>query len=354
MKNLFTSLLFACALCAFAQNLQESIKLTEQAAIAHGKEHNVVHPIEFWGVKYKKPLKTSLHLHSTTSDGRYSPQKVVELYATAGYDVVELSDHSKTNAMSKLDAKGMVLLSGMEMHPKIKRGNTWHLLAVNVPEDFPVQDKKTDQEAVDAAIAAGGLVFAAHPYWGGFNAADCLNLKGISGIEVFNTACQQEGKGCSETIWDEMLDGYSKRRITNAIAVDDMHNGFNNNWCDIFGGWIMVMSKKRTREGVVDALKNGRWYSTQGPQFTRLSRNGDIIEAEFTPCVKAWGIGVKFNSKFFGPDVVKGEKTITSLRWDLSKIRKAWKSLDWQYVRIKITDEQGRSAWSNPISMDGE
>ncbi len=352
MKKQFIFILFA-AVAIFAVPSQDVPRLTRQAAVDHAKEHSVVQPMDFWGKKYKRPLKTSLHLHSRTSDGRYTPQEVVDLYATAGYDVIELTDHSKTNAMSKLDAKGTILLSGMEMHPKIKRGNTWHLLAVNVPEDFPVQDKKTDQEAVDAAIAAGGLVFVAHPYWGSFNAKDVLSLKGITGLEVFNTACEREGKGYSETIWDETLDGMSKRRMTYATAVDDMHHGFHgDNWCDIFGGWIMVMAEKRTKEAVVDALKNGRWYSTQGPQFTRLHREGDIIEAEFTPCVKAWGIGSKFNCKFFGPDPTKGEKTITKMRWDLSKIRAAWKSLDWQYVRIKITDEQGRSAWSNPIQMD--
>lgn len=35
----------------------------------------------------------NLHTHSTRSDGRLSPEAVVEFYRDAGYDFLMLSDH---------------------------------------------------------------------------------------------------------------------------------------------------------------------------------------------------------------------------------------------------------------------
>lgn len=36
-----------------------------------------------------KAFKANLHTHSTTSDGKFEPEKVIRLYAEAGYDVLE-------------------------------------------------------------------------------------------------------------------------------------------------------------------------------------------------------------------------------------------------------------------------
>lgn len=334
---------------------ERAMKVRRQKAVELAAEHRKlmtpVHGMDFFGEKFERPLKASLHMHSTTSDGAFSPQEVIQIYASALFDVINISDHSKTNAVSKLDHNDILVISGMEMHPKIKRGNTWHLLAINVPEDFPVQDKKSDQEAIDAAVAAGGVVFAAHPYYSGFNAKDIRGLKNISGIEIFNTSTNDIGKGYSNIIWDELIDSPGNP-VVNAIAVDDMHNIYNNNYVDIFGGWVMLMCKERTVEAVLDALKKGKYYSTQGPQFKRLSYKDGIFEAEFTPCVSARAIGAKMFSKGFFP--TPEEKEITSIRYDLRKMSKMFSSFEWQYVRICITDSQGRSAWSNPVRLDGK
>lgn len=39
-----------------------------------------------------KPFKANLHTHSTTSDGKFEPEKVIQLYAEAGYDVLAFTD----------------------------------------------------------------------------------------------------------------------------------------------------------------------------------------------------------------------------------------------------------------------
>ena len=139
-------------------------------------------------------LKANLHTHTTNSDGTFSPSEVIGFYADAGYDVLAFTDHRTTNHVSEYDAEGMTLLSGIELHPAGPRGIPWHILAIGIPENFSCTHPESGQQAVDAVRQAGGVAFAAHPYWCGFTAAEVMTLNGIAGIEVYNTSTRYIGK----------------------------------------------------------------------------------------------------------------------------------------------------------------
>ena len=47
----------------------------------------------FTDIKGTKRVKVGLHTHTTLSDGRKSPQEVMQIYADAGYDYLALTDH---------------------------------------------------------------------------------------------------------------------------------------------------------------------------------------------------------------------------------------------------------------------
>ena len=66
--------------------------------------------------------KANLHNHTKLSDGSYTPQQLIDLYAENGYDVLAFTDHYKSNPVSTYDPKGMTLISGMELHPDGPRG----------------------------------------------------------------------------------------------------------------------------------------------------------------------------------------------------------------------------------------
>ena len=38
-------------------------------------------------------LRANLHTHSTLSDGRLTPEQVIEAYASKNYDVLAMTDH---------------------------------------------------------------------------------------------------------------------------------------------------------------------------------------------------------------------------------------------------------------------
>ena len=301
---------------------------------------NMNSSIDFFG-RTLKTFKANLHTHTTNSDGKYSPEEVIELYSEAGYDIVAFTDHSKTNQVSVLDGKGMTLISGMELHPMGPREIKWHILAVGVPEDFTYNIDGTGQEAVDTALCAGAAVFCAHPYWCGFTSAEVASLNGICGIEVFNSSCRKIGKEYNMQSWDELLDAGKKYT---AIAVDDVHNASH-----LFRGFTMICAEDNSCDSVVSALKNGSFYSSEGPLFHKITVENNCLKAEFSPVTRVTVLRRRSGGSCFTmPDMEgpgTGDKEITSLELDLADIHN-------NYVRIQLTDANGRMAWSNPFFVD--
>ena len=141
------------------------------------------HPIEYNG-RQLTAWKSSLHGHTTVSDGWQTPQEIIDRYVQGKYDVVNFSDHRKTNPVSSYDGKGLTLISGIELHPMGPRNILWHLLAVNVPEDFP-GIYETAEDAVKAVNAVGGIVYIAHPYWCGLDVEELKPIAGMDGVLIY-------------------------------------------------------------------------------------------------------------------------------------------------------------------------
>lgn len=289
--------------------------------------------MDFYG-RTLQAVKANLHTHSTVSDGKFSPEEVIRLYREHGYGALAFTDHRKTNPIGSYDGGEMTLISGIELHPMGPRGILWHLLALGVPEGFPGEFASAPA-AIAAVNAAGGVVFAAHPYWCGFTSAEVMTLEGVCGIEVYNTSTRYIGKAYNMQLWDEILD--AGRRFT-ALAVDDMHRA-----PDQFRGWTVICAEENTPAALISALRAGDFYASQGPEFRRLSYRDGIFEAEFTPCVEA----VLMTAQSRGycglvPETGKDAETAT-LRIDLRD------QPPLRYLRCQIRDRHGNYAWSMPL-----
>lgn len=293
--------------------------------------------INYYG-KELNAYKASLHTHSTTSDGKFTPAEIIEQYRNRGYDFLVFTDHGKTNPVSTYDGKGMTLISGMEIHPKGPRGIRWHIVAVNVPEDFVFEDIDA-QDMIDKAVNAGAYCICAHPYWCGIRSDEIAPMKNFSAIEVYNTSTRYIGRAYNMTIWDELSD---RGIVYPAVAVDDAHGP-----ADLFHGWTVICAPDTSHESFMNALKSGSFYATQGPEFTRIAYENGVFEAEFSPCTEVvaltnpsvgycvtvpdWG----------GPDT--GANPVTSC-----KIQPKPAPFD-RWFRLQIKDADGKYAWTNPI-----
>ena len=159
-----------------------------------------------------------------------------------------------------------------------------------------------------------------------------------AGIEVYNTSTRYIGKEYNMAIWDELLDeGWN----CPALAVDDIHNLQH-----IFGGWTMILADDAKPETLLDALRKGSFYATQGPEFSCIEVKDGILHAEFSEVVYAVAVGRFGTGKYaVMPDTpFHGDRlTCTSMSIPLDQIKKR------DFVRIQIRDANGNYAWSNPI-----
>jgi len=237
---------------------------------------------------------------------------------------------------------------------------------------------------VEAIAERGGLAFIAHPYWSGLTTEDVVRVKGHCGIEIFNTGCESEvGKGFSTVHWDQAL---SLGERINGIAVDDAHRYLYPPY-DAMGGWVWVKAEELEREGIMKALREGSFYSSMGPEIRLVERGGTLrVKCDRARCISM--ISHDGNGMVFDYPTVKGiienwrgrrEKTDGIIRAveieDVDggvetkitlrngrRLREistnegmieAECDLEFfsHYVRVEVTNQENKKAWTNPIFL---
>ena len=81
------------------------------------------------------------------------------------------------------------------------------------------------------------------------------------GLEVWNASSEREnGRGDSSYVWDLALE---RGKQLWGFGTDDCHYpGF-----DIGDGWTMVRAADRSEAAVLEALRRGHTYASNGPQI---------------------------------------------------------------------------------------
>ncbi len=302
--------------------------------------------ISFYG-KELQTYKANLHTHTNKSDGQLDPQDTINRYAEKGYDILSLTDHRQTHDPAPYDSRGMLLISGSELHPLHPDPALyhWHIVAINIPLDFPYTRAEdagfTAQQTIDALREAGALPFMAHPNWSGFSSADLMPLTGHYGIEVCNTETRAIGREYSMQTWDELLTAGIN---VNAIAVDDMHS----DWA-IGQSWTVICAEDRSLESVLDALRKGNFYASEGPVIKKLSYENGIFSAEFSSVTTAQIItNPRRGRSFLFPGGWMQDGEIERLEININELRLPGNG----YFRLQIRDKNGRYAWTNPIRVN--
>jgi hypothetical protein len=285
-------------------------------------------------------FKGNVHTHSVNSDGTKTPEELIGIYRGAGYDFLSITDHSIVLDITGLDGKGLLLVPGGEMCiGRSEAGQFYHLVALGV-EDLPFKDfdySLDPQEVIDHTNAVGGIPIIAHPYWSGLNHGDLMKLKDYHGVEIYNTSCDYErNTGLSASHIDGMIAAGLEPYI---YAVDDHHGaGRPQVPIDSCGAWISIKAESLTVKSILDAIKKGHFYSSTGPEIKDITidENG-VISVECSPVkyisfVSTPSLGMKFHAE------------------DESLTKAVYRGRPGEtYVRVEVTDYEGRTAWSNPI-----
>lgn len=273
------------------------------------------------------------HTHSTESDGKLSIVDRFAAYREKGYDFLVLTDHRKVNDVQDYSTSDFLAISGSEVHPQNPYGGaTYHIVAINIHE--PVNCAKMHPNAVlDDIKAQGGEAVLCHPYWCGHTVSDFLPLRGYFAVEVYNDTCMGIGKGFSEQAWDDLLD---RGGPVFGIAADDAHGVTH----DCFHGWVMVKSPELTLDGIMEALRTGAFYSTLGPEISDITVNH--ADKKITvKCSAAQSIVFKAECHRGRRVLAPEGATLTEATYQVPE--------DAKYVRVEVTDETGKKAWSNPF-----
>jgi hypothetical protein len=288
-----------------------------------------------------KWFKGNVHTHSINSDGSRTPEKLVEMYSKSGYDFISITDHSLVTDIKNLTNEELLLISGEEICIGKSHADTfYHIVGLGIENTLPFNDfdpETEPQKVINFINERGGISILAHPYWSGLNHFDMMAIKNYHGVEIYNTGCDFERNlGFSAPHIDGIILAGRRPYI---YATDD-HHGADKLLLplDACIASINVKASDLTRKSILSSIQKGWFYSSTGPEIKNIEIDEDgEIKIECSP--------VKHISFVSTPSL---GRRLESDNHPLTQASYAGRSGE-SYVRIEITDYQGKKAWSNPI-----
>lgn len=314
--------------------------------------HPPMSPLTLFG-NAPRFYRGNLHTHSSLSDGALPPEAVCRRYAEAGYDFLCLSDHFigaydypiadtrpfRTNAFTTV--------LGAEVHSgTTSAGELWHLLAVGLPTDFappdapgfePVAGQETAPSLAQRCRDAGAFVAIAHPQWSSLTVAEAATIEAAHAVEIYNHSCALDSdRADGAAVLDQLL---SHGARLSAVATDDAHLATD----DAFGGWVQVAAASLEPEAIVEALKTGAFYASQGPQVLGVDLDGDGVTVTADRMARLIAVGPGSASAVAYAESGTESAAGMTLRLPLGRLTNA------PWFRVVVVDAEGRRAWLNPI-----
>lgn len=300
--------------------------------------------------------KANLHSHSTHSDGLLTREEIINIYKKRDYQIISFSEHEFYTDTTKFDTTDFLIYPAIERSVTPLNGEEFHIHGIaNYDDSAPVRYQNEEvipvrkyitlqdiQDVIDELKSHGNFVMINHPNWSNNSDIHLLHLINYDFLEIYNTNCDRElDLGYAENTFDRLV---RENHPIKALATDDNHNSNRYDddihlW-DSFGGFTYIGSEELSREGISNALVNGQFYSSTGPKIFNYGIRNNKIFIECSPCKK-----ISFKSfprrgyTFYSPH---GE-LYTHFEYDLRGNE--------DIIRIKIVDDSGHSAWTNPFNI---
>lgn len=279
--------------------------------------------------KYKKEnvYKGQIHCHSNNSDGRTTPQEVIDSYANAGYDFITITDHNVITEQPS-DMKGMVWLCNSEEDTYNVAGHQHaNIYGVeNVVNKVSMYEARNDMDSIERnyALSQSAIIQYNHPNDPIVHVSteDLEHMpKCISLIEVWNTADYYfMGNVPTKSdlpIWPQKVkynDVYyvedeqkyyandsetgtywvAKDSVNNnpetlrrkdfglMHLLDNGHKVFATATDDYHGivtchnyGWLNVFANKKEKSDIWKSILDGNFYASAGVTISNINVDGD-------------------------------------------------------------------------------
>ena len=285
----------------------------------------------------KKWWKGNLHTHTTRSDGRKTPEEAIRLYREAGYDFLALTDHWVPSEGGEAD--GLLLLPGCEydVGREVAQEGIYHIVSIGAKKmpDLRKSPFWKPQQILDIVHEAGGFAILAHPAWSLNRPEQIEKLRGVDAAEIYNTMSGNpwNGRRADSSVILDMVSAAGT--FIPSVASDDAHF-YTGEQCRSF---VWVQADELTEEAILDALRQGRFYASQGPQM-ELSLERGRIRVRCTPAQ---------NILFYSDQVWSSLRSVTGENLEEAEYLLCPGGT---FLRVEVIDKEGRIAWSSPISAE--
>jgi len=277
-------------------------------------------------------FKGGTHIHSTASDGGKTFAELAQIYAEQGYDFLFRTDHRiASDVAGDREKYPLLWLDGMEIDGFDDRGSGYHVVCLGTFRGIvPGMSFPTMMETVRAQ---DGFCILAHPHWMGNSLEDALAWP-FDGVEIYNHVCRNlNGKSGGQVHWSALL---GRNTETFAFAVDDAHiSPVHPSWN---GGWIMVNAPACNRETIPDAIRDGNFYATCGPEFHAITLKEKTVRVTTSPVCMVQLVGPAYRGMRVG---TIGGPLLRKAVFEIPD--------DWDYAHLEIEDKTGRRAWTNTL-----
>ncbi len=284
--------------------------------------------------------KGNLHMHTTLSDGELTPEDAIDCYEQAGYDFIAVTDHRRPAKGGQY--KNMLILPGVEWDcGSSKNPPVYHIVSIGGDYDgceLPNREMDQPQAIIDKVNKAGAIPILAHPTWSLMNPDELYDLTGVTIAEIFNSASDVP-MNAARADASHYFDLWSMRgRFMAAAGVDDSHR-YRGEECRTY---TMVQAAELSEEAILNSLRQGNFYASQGPRFYEVRYDRDQVVIRFSEDVKT--VLVYSNTVWVDERVFldsQGQVTYQIMPTD-------------RYLRIELIDGEGRRAWCSPFAVNQE
>ncbi len=306
--------------------------------------------------------KGCVHMHTDRSpDSTFPYADALAEYRRKGFRFCVMTDHEVYWNSQEQDQENFIVLAGAE---RAMQPNEAHPFLLSYPQQkhchmnliwdvtagpCPYCHDEKLPRSVDWGISSWNryirsyreqnqLVIFNHPAWSHVEPTTLMAVEGCFAFEVWNTGAVKDlGGSTDDAAWDYCLE--RGKRIW-AVAGDDTHHyGSDYGICGACA--TMVLTDDFSRAGLCMALKNGQFYPTTGPQIYAMSIKNGVLYMDFSPAAM---VQVNGGSRWGYARYPQNDESLTHLEWPING------SLN--YFRIRVVDEHGGVAWSQPVFME--
>lgn len=247
-------------------------------------------------------LKSSLHSHTTASDGDMEPDESVEMHEEHGFDVLAITDHwiSVYDHLDSEDSE-MLILPGVEPShdDRLYSADGHHTVVLftdmdtaekvwwferSSPAGWTLSFEKTMRvvaNEIEHPVTGemhDGIQFFAHPEWHDDKGTGrewswykhyLDKYEHLQGLEIVNSEENNYSEYNAE-IFDNLLEHYGSERKVYGFGVTDTHDEYVNE------AWTIVLAEEDSEENVRESIEEGRMFFVQNLDHNEPPRINDI------------------------------------------------------------------------------